>query len=239
MTTLLITALPLILGVLVIRGLEALDRTRYPVRGISPSYFASVALLFGLFASLVATDAWQRTSKTTLALSTEVSGLRAMLRIGEIEQQEGASIKAAVLSYVDEVRTRELSSTGRVDAFAPPPAGLHTLYKIGTASGAFQGNTSVNSSYLAALETVRAARLQRLELARNQIPPRHMVILFLMGLLTQIAIGFSHGGNRVAMAYSVMLFSLAFSGAIYFISAFDDPYSAGYHASFAELAEVV
>ena len=65
MLSMLITGLPILLGVLVILGLEALDRTRFPVRGISPSYFASVALLFGLFASLVATDAWQRTSKTT------------------------------------------------------------------------------------------------------------------------------------------------------------------------------
>lgn len=239
MLSMLITGLPILLGVLVILGLEALDRTRFPVRGISPSYFASVALLFGLFASLVATDAWQRTSKTSLSLATEVSELRSMLRIGEVEAAEGPSIRAAVQSYVSEVRAHELNRSGGGNTLAPPPAGLHALYRIGAVPGAFHGNISVSNSFMGALETVGAARLQRLDLAKNQIPPRHMVILFLMGLLTQIAIGFSHGGNRVAMVYSVMLFSIAFSGAIYFIRAFDDPYSAGYNASFAELAEVV
>lgn len=234
-----LVGLPILLGVIVVVVLEALDRTRFPVRGISPSYFASVALLFGLFASLVATDAWQRTNKTTMALATEVSALRAILRIGDVEDKEGVAIRKAVASYVTEVRDREMSRSGDADTLAPAPEGLHALYLIGTSAGAFRGNASVNSSYLAALETVRAARLQRLELAKNHIPPRNFAILFLMGLLTQISIGFSHGGNRVAMAYSVLLFSVAFSAAIYFIKAFDDPYSAGYSSGLSELTEVV
>lgn len=238
MVDIFLVALPLGLGALVVVGLDALDRTPFPVRGISPSYFASVALLFGLFASLVAADAWKRTNDTTLALATEVSALRAILRIGDAQQKEGMSIRNAVLTYVGEVRNQELNHNRLKNTLAPPPQGLVQLYVIGSEPRAFGGNASVNTMYLTAVESVRAARLHRLELTQNHIPPRNFAILFLLGLLTQISIGFSHGGNRLAIIYSVMLFSVAFSGAIYFIRLFDDPYSAGYSASVAELAEV-
>ncbi len=234
----LIVGLPLVLGIVVVKIIDFLERTRFPVRGISPSYFASVALLFGLFASLAATDAWQRTNKTTMALATEVSELRGILRIAETQPAEQSEIRKAIRTYIAGVNEHELTAQGAGATLAPPPLGLHQLYLIGAKSGAFQDNSSVNSSYLSALEAVRAARVQRLELRRSHIPVRHFVILLLMGLLTQIAIGFSHGGNRVATTYSVMLFSVAFSAAIYFIEAFDDPYSSGYAASMAELQEV-
>jgi hypothetical protein len=234
-----LVGLPILMGVAVVGVIDLLDRTRFPVRGVSPSYFAAVALLFGLFASLAATDAWQRTNKTTLALATEVSELRSLLRIAETQPQEQDTIRTAVKAYVAELRERELNMQGQGDTLAPPPPALHKLYLIGSQAKAFQGNASVNSAYLASLEAVRAARVQRLELGKNQIPVRHFAVLLLMGLLTQIAIGFSHGGNRVATAYTVMLFSLAFSAAIYFIEAFDDPYRAGYAASMSKLAEVM
>lgn len=234
----LLAGLPLLMGVGVIVGLERLERTRYRVHGISPSYFASVALLFGLFASLAATDAWQRMNKTSLALATEVSDLRALLRIAETQPQEGLQIKRAVSDYVIELRARELSEGHSSSAMAEPPAALYQLYALGARPGAFQGNSSVNASYLASLEAIRASRIQRLELSHSRIPARHFMILLLMGLLTQIAIGFSHSSNRVACAYSVMLFSVAFGAALHFIQAFDDPYSAGYEAGMAQLAEV-
>lgn len=233
-----LACMPLLMGVGVILGLERLQRTRYRVHGISPSYFASVALLFGLFASLAATDAWQRMNKTSLALATEVSELRALLRIAETQPQEGPQIRRAVGDYVIQLRARELTEVNLSSAMAEPPASLHQLYAIGARPGAFQGNSSVNASYLASLEAIRASRIQRLELGHSRIPLRHFMTLLLMGFLTQIAIGFSHCGNRVACAYSVMLFSVAFGAALHFIQAFDDPHSGGYEAGMAKLAEV-
>lgn len=232
-----IEVIPLVLGILVLIALDWLDRTRYPVRGISPSYFASVALLFGLFASLAATEAWQRTNKTSAALATEVSDLRALLRIAETLKVEGTQIRHAVNSYVADVRTNELGNSVR-GAAGPPPKALQQLYLIGASGTAFNNNSSLNTSYLQSLESLRMARVQRLELAHSRIPTRHFAILMLMGLLTQIAIGFSHSGNRTALVYSVMLFSVAFGAAVHFIQAFDDPYSGGLNGSIMELSEV-
>ena len=152
----LLACVPLLMGFGVVLGLERLQRTRYRVHGISPSYFASVALLFGLFASLAATDAWQRMNKTSLALATEVSDLRALLRIAETQPQEGLQIRGAVGEYVIELRAHELTEANSSNALAEPPAGLQRLYAIGARPGAFQGNSSVNASYLASLEAVRA-----------------------------------------------------------------------------------
>lgn len=50
---LLSSLLPLLMGIGVILGMNKYSDWKYSPRGVSPSYFASVALLFALFLSLV------------------------------------------------------------------------------------------------------------------------------------------------------------------------------------------
>ncbi len=51
--------------------------------------------------------------------------------------------------------------------------------------------------------------------------------LFLFGFLTQVAIALAHAGTSRAILASVMLFSVAFSGSIFVLFEFDDPYQMG------------
>jgi hypothetical protein len=233
-----LVCLPLVLGVIVCAGLGALDRTSVPVRGISPSYFASVALMFGLFASLVAGEAWQRVSKTNLDLATEVSGLRAMMRIAEVIEPDSRVVHNAAQDYARTVKAQELGPRTDGNLENHPSTALHRLYAIGVDGSFFRGESPANSAYLAALESVRASRLQRLELRHGHTPTPNFVILFCLGLLTQIAIGFSHGGNQRATNYSVGLFSLAFACSIYFIASFDHFYEHGQLINAAVLDDV-
>lgn len=230
--------LPLALGGLVCVGLGALDRTKFQVRGVSPSYFASVALMFGLFASLVAGEAWQRVTKTNLDLATEVSGLRAMMRISEAIEPQSRVVHKAAQEYAQTVRAHELVPHAPDQVENLPMTAMHELYAIGVDGSFFRSEGPANSAYLAALESVRAARLQRLELRHGHTPTANFVILFCLGLLTQIAIGFSHGGNQRATNYAVGLFSLAFACSIYFIASFDHFYEHGQLINAAVLDDV-
>jgi len=235
-----LACLPLALGFLTLWLLELLEKSPFPLRGVSPSYFASVTLLFGLFASLTATEAWQRSTKANVALASEVNGLRAMLRIAEGEDRtEYLQVSSAVKSYVRNVVEKEISGAQRVNGTSPPPAALQTLYRIGVSPNAFAGNVSANTAYLNALEEVRSARLQRLELKKSHVSQQNYIILFIMGFITQISIGFSHAGNRRAIGFTVMLFSLGFSLAIYFIAAFDAQAAHGLTAGQALLKDVI
>lgn len=68
-----LTLLPLVLGAGVCIGFYHLDKSRFTVRGVVGPYFAAVALLFSLFASLLATEVWGKVSKQDLAVKSELN----------------------------------------------------------------------------------------------------------------------------------------------------------------------
>jgi len=73
-----VTLLPLALGCGVCAVFYHLDRSRFAVRGVAGPYFAALALLFGLYASLMATEVWQKIARANTLLNTEVSALQSM-----------------------------------------------------------------------------------------------------------------------------------------------------------------
>lgn len=48
--------LPLLMGLFTVRLFNRIDNSKFQVRGIVGPYFAALALLFGLFSSLTASD---------------------------------------------------------------------------------------------------------------------------------------------------------------------------------------
>src|SRR4051812_44365747 len=58
-----LTLLPFLLGVAVCLVFRFLDRSRFAIRGVVGPYFASVALLFAVFSSLLADELWQRQNR--------------------------------------------------------------------------------------------------------------------------------------------------------------------------------
>ena len=90
-----LTLLPLLLGVVVSVGFLNLDKTRFAVTGVSPSYITTVAILFGLYASLLATEVWQKMERTAALNRTEVSALGSVVEIAEGLHPQDRSVRRA------------------------------------------------------------------------------------------------------------------------------------------------
>ena len=86
---------PFCSGIFTIYLFTKLDQSKYQVRGVVGPYFAAIALLFGLFASLSAGDVWQRLNVENNLIVSEVNSLRTMLRIadGMVENFEIKDLK--------------------------------------------------------------------------------------------------------------------------------------------------
>jgi hypothetical protein len=214
----------LLLGVGVCVSFYYLDRSRFTIRGVVGPYFASVAVLFALFASLLAAELWQRQNKEDVLFHVEVNGLQSMLHIADSLGADAAVVRNAVRLYLNPA-----AQDGRREG--RPPGGaqsaseaLQRLYRLAADPGTFKGNAVVNAAFLASLEAVRSARDDRIVLHKAHASSSKFFTLLLFGLLTQIAIGFCHAGNPRALAASVMLFSIAFSAAIGILALLDDPY---------------
>jgi len=97
-----LTLLPLLLGVTVCVFFRFLDKSRFAVRGVVGPYFASVALLFAVFSSLLAAELWQRQNRQDILLHFDINGLESMLRIADTLNQEASEIRNAVKSYLEQ-----------------------------------------------------------------------------------------------------------------------------------------
>ena len=219
-----LTLLPLLLGVAVCFFFFHLDRSRFTIRGVVGPYFSSVAILFALFASLLAAELWQRQNKEDLLLHQEMNGLKSMLHITASIDTDASVVRNAIRSYLRQTAYgAELAP--RPDRVEPHPSeALKTLYRLAADPATFKGNAVAHAAFLQSLDTVRSAREDRTDLHKARVAPSKFFTLLLFGLLTQIAIAFCHAGNPRALGASVMLFSVAFSAAIGILALLDDPY---------------
>jgi hypothetical protein len=219
-----LTLLPLLLGTGVCVCFYYLDKSRFSVRGVVGPYFSAIAILFALFASLLAAELWQRQNKQDVLFHAETNGLRSLLRIADaVDTATATAVRGAVeyyieLSGLDAGPGRHAGSAQRVDE------ALQRLYGLAADPAAFKGNAVTNAAFLGSLETVRSAHADRTAFHNARVAPSKFLTLLLFGLLTQIAIAFCHAGNPRALAAGVMLFSIAFSAAIGILALLDDPY---------------
>ena len=239
MTGLYIAAMPIISGMSVCASFFYLDQTRFAVRGVVGPFFTSLALMFGLFASLVASEEWQKVSRANLLIQNEVSALRSLIRIAEAVGAD-KEVRPLVSDYLHEVKTNEEAffTSGRPDALTPRPLlSVRQLFKF-AASDNWRGNEGMRSAFIAAVEKARSFWLERQELRKSHVARRKFAVIFFFGLLTQVAIALCHAGNQRAINATVMLFSLGFAAAMVMLVALDDPYGASHLINEAVLGDV-
>ena len=211
---------PLLSGGLVIVAFNRLDNSAYQVKGVVGPYFAALALLFGLFASLTAGDVWQRVTKANAQITSEANAMRTLLRISQAMDKPELHVNELLQGYIARENAIEnsIKKTGDVDVHVTPE--ISDLFKIAVTPSNFT-NTVVQSEFIKALVQLRSAKFERLEANKSHLAIYKLVILAFFGVLTQIAIALCHPANYRALLCSVMLFSIAFSSAMGFITMFE------------------
>ncbi len=230
-------AVPILMGVLTVYLFNFIDNSKFQVRGIVGPYFAALALLFGLFSSLTASDVWQRIGKANTLVSTEVNALRQLLRLSETLGPNSIKIKSNVNDYVSEIQQFEFSHKKDIPSAMPVEA-LNRLYLIAADPANFNNISPIQSEFLRALEQVRSAHLERIELRKTHLSNTKLLIIFIFGMLTQFSIALCHAGNTRANWASVMLFSVAFSAAITVLTIFENPANFSSMISTSSLADI-
>jgi MFS family permease len=210
-----LTLLPLALGVAVTAGFHQLEKSRFVVRGILSSYFASVGLLFALYASLMATEVWQRSVRATSLSYTEISALDSAVRIAETLHPEDLRVRRAA-------ETELGSAPGAQAAPGKPGDPLQTLYAIAGDRTFFEGMPAANTAFYQAISDAHTAKLERRTLLGARLGPEKLFSLLLFGFLTQVAIGFCQDRNMRAIGVSIMLFSIAFAASVGILELMDN-----------------
>ena len=225
-----LTLLPLFLGILVTVGFYYLEKSRFAVQGVGAPYFAAVALLFALYASLMATEVWQRSVRSTSLMHTEITALDSAVKIAEGIHPQDVRVRRAAES---ELGSAAVGSAENTAGKNNDP--LQSLYAIAGDKVFFDGMPAANAAFYQAIEEAHSANHERKTLQGARLAPEKLFSLLLFGLLTQVAIAFCQSGIR-AVGVAVMLFSIAFAASVGILELMDNGLSAP-PSSVASLAQ--
>ncbi len=150
--------------------------------GITGPFFASVAVLFGLFSAFLANDVQHRNADLRAAVFREADGLRTILRLAEALGAAGRPITTAAVAYAESEIAREWPANGRRGT---APEDLEALRKL-TLSMLAPGltdtlPTAAHQAILGGLVEVREARLERLTLTAGGSDPMSWLAMFCPG----------------------------------------------------------
>lgn len=193
--------------------------------GIAGPFFASVAVLFSLFAAFLASDVERAHDQAQTAVLREADGTRTILRLSEALGEPANKVKAATLGYVDEVLRDEWPAmrAGKVvnDLSALRVLSLAVLSPdlISAAPPA------AHQAILNALVEIREARMERIALAERASHPVNWPGMLVLGLLTQVAVAVVQLDKMRPQALALFVFTSAFAATVALIGINERPFS--------------
>jgi hypothetical protein len=179
--------------------------------GVVGPFFVSVGLLFGLFATFLAVDVWERVSVSNRSLELEVGALQTIKQLSQAIGEVGKAVDAAVEDYAivtlnEEWKNDRNPRSAAADDALGRLAGAIIDPKIAEAAG-----SAAQAALLTCFHELREARATRIHIASTHSDPYKWATVILLGILTQVALVFCHIGDRKAQFVALLLFSTGFA----------------------------
>lgn len=216
-------AVPVLLATIILAA-ETYGPLAAPIqscKGIVAPYFSVVAIVFGLYAALLASDAWEKDIQARHIVSQEANTARLIAHTVRAMGVE-ATVLPKLKAYL------EFSGNEMAHGLVIASARIKTEHALDELVTAIVREPSLDPSSRAILigdaRDMTRARDNRIDLADDATIPIKRLVIVIFGALTQIALMLVHIGQRRAMRVSVSLFTVAFSVCLIFAAIFDSPF---------------
>jgi len=196
--------------------------------GITGPFFASVAVLFSLFAAFLSSDVQHRQTEANAAVFREADGIRTILRLSEALGQSGAPVGSAAIAYDQNVLGKEWPAMRQGADIADDLAAVRNL-SIAVLAPALAASIppAAHQAMLDALVQVRQARLERLILTAGISDPMNWLAVLILGVLTQIAVAVVQLDKLRPQALALFVFTSAFIATVVLIGLAEHPFARG------------
>ncbi|TDR93839.1 DUF4239 domain-containing protein [Enterovirga rhinocerotis] len=178
--------------------------------GVVAPFFTAVAVLFSLLTGFAANDAWERVRQANRAVLAERDGLVALYDVSLAASPDMAPIRATVIRYLEAVMVDEwpLMRDGRT-APSATAAFSELLAELAKPSLSASAGLAVHETLLASWQKVRAARSDRVVLSEQFSDHPKWWTIFVLAVLTQVALALVHIGKPIPAAVAISLFTVA------------------------------
>ena len=193
--------------------------------GIAGPFFASVAVLFSLFAAFLANDVQHRQTEAKAAVFREADGIRTVLRLAEALGTTGHMVSTEAVNYAQWVldkefpamrqgaKTRDLSQVRNLSLAVLAPSLTATA------------PPAVLQAMLDGLGEIRQARVERLMLAADLGDQMGWLAMLVLGVLTQVAVAVVQLERMRPQALALFVFTTAFAATVVLIGLGERPFS--------------
>ncbi|MCO5130901.1 MAG: DUF4239 domain-containing protein [Xanthobacteraceae bacterium] len=223
-------------------GLVFRSPARKPIHsfhGVVAPFFNAVAILFALLASFLANDVSERSRLAVRTVQSEAGELRNVHTLSVASVSDMRSIRAALKAYAASIVAEEWPAMAAFEAAPGTAAAYDNLLRevsqpgLSRASGA-----AVHSALLNA--TVRAGTLRnvRLALAADRTNDLKWLVVIVLGLFTQVAIGLVHLERGRAFVAALVVFASAVVVALGIIALQEYPFGGTFHVSPAPIEDI-
>ena len=193
--------------------------------GIAGPFFASVAVLFSLFAAFLANGVETADSQAQMAVQREADGLRTILRLAEALGPPTDGLKQATLAYADSVLRDEWPAMRR-GKVTEDLSGLRALSLATLSPGLVAAiPPAAHQTILAGFIEVRQARRERIGLAEHASHPVKWLGVLILGFLTQVAVAVVQLDRMRPQALALFVFTTAFAATVALIGVNERPFA--------------
>ena len=117
------TLIPFVTGFIAVLLVSSLSGTKFEIKGVVGPYFGALAVMFGLFASLMAGDTWREISRANSLVMKEINSLKAIESLGKSLPQGNSQLREITKKYVSQdIQTNEQINIERTFSLRELPA---------------------------------------------------------------------------------------------------------------------
>ena len=190
-------------------------------KGLVPAFLPAIAVIFGLFAALLASDAWQKDTLARRILGEEVDAARVIAQFSRAAGIDG-QVMPKLKAYL-EASSKERHYTPTADAAR---AVTEKAYEelLAMVLRTPLADAASRATLIKGETDLKRAHDDRFYLAADHTVLIKWLSIVVFGALTQIALMLIHVGQRHHMYVVVGLFTVTFSACLIVVSIFDTPF---------------
>lgn len=206
--------------------------------GIVPPFIGTIGILFGLLTGFLANDVGDRNKQAAHAVLAEANALHNAYTLSIASFSDMTSIRTALQNYTRSALQEEWPQIYEIGRSEKTEVAFEELLReVSNPDIPRVAGQAVHSALMNAVSRVGIARSERLAVAGDETNRIKWLTVFVLGFLTQVAIGLVHLDKPRAQGAALALFSIATVAALGLIAVQEQPFAGSIKVSPAPLQE--
>jgi len=215
-------------------------RERIAKCALAAPTFVAVSTLFALFAGFLLANVVAQKNRALEAVQNESAALLTLIVDSEAARGSGGAIRVAIRTYAQAVVADEWPQMLKERSSQTADRALLALMReVRDGPGADDVKSAVHSQMLTLAQKVADARADRIAIVTNHVQQFAWTALFVLGFLTQFAIGMVNLDRAAANACGIVVFSVGAVVALWLIAFQDNPFRGPARVNSAPLQKVI